>query len=369
MNNKTLIITGTRGIPAKHGGFETFAEYLALYLVKKDWDVIVYCQGEPGTEYNEKIWQGVQLIMIPENRTGPLGTIIFDFKTTIHSLKHKGLVLTLGYNTALFNIIYRLFGRINLINMDGIEWKREKWSGIAKSWFWLNERFGCWFGHHLISDHPEIKKHLATRVNEKKITTIAYGGKQILDADPSVLEQYGLIKNNYAIVIARAEPENSILEIVEGFSSEKRDHKLVILGNYDIENNDYHKRVKAASSEDVLFLGALYDNHIVGSLRYLSCSYIHGHQVGGTNPSLVEAMGAKNAVIAHDNKFNRWVASDGALYFTSSESIAQCFTQLFSNIDLQIQLQTNIDKRFQSDFTWEKILGEYESLLNEWHRN
>ncbi len=365
--SKQLVITGTRGIPAKHGGFETFAEYLALYLVKRNWEVLVYCQGEPGSEYSETHWNGVKLITIPENRTGPLGTIIFDFKTTIHSLKHTGLILTLGYNTAIFNIIYRLYGRRNLINMDGIEWKREKWGAIAKSWFWLNERFGCWFGHHLIADHPEIKNHLATRVNEKKITTIAYGGKQILDADVSVLEQFGLSQNGYAIVIARAEPENSILEIVEGFSSAKREKKLVVLGNYDFENNEYHQKVKEAASDDVLFLGAIYDNHLVGSLRYHSCAYVHGHQVGGTNPSLVEAMGANNAVIAHDNKFNRWVANSGALYFTSSETIASCFTKIFSNKDLQTKLQENIDSRFKSDFTWEKILAEYESLFEEWY--
>jgi glycosyltransferase involved in cell wall biosynthesis len=114
-------------------------------------------------------------------------------------------------------------------------------------------------------------------------------------------------------------------------------------------------------------LGAIYDNHLVGNLRYHSCAYVHGHQVGGTNPSLVEAMGANNAVIAHDNKFNRWVANTGALYFTSSETIASCFTKIFSNKDLQTKLQENIDSRFKSDFTWEKILAEYESLFEEWY--
>jgi glycosyltransferase involved in cell wall biosynthesis len=368
MDRNVLIITGTRGIPAKHGGFETFAEFLALYLVKKDWHVIVYCQGDPNTAYSESAWQGVKLITIPENRTGPLGTIIFDFKTIFHSLRHKGVFLTLGYNTAVFNIIYRLWGKVNLINMDGIEWKREKWGTIAKSWFWLNERFGCWFGNHLVADHPDIKNHLATRVASQKITTIAYGGKQIKNADISVLSPYDLTENEYAIVIARAEPENSILEIVQGFSSQIRHKKLVILGKYDADN-DYHNRVKAAASDEVLFIGAIYDADIVGSLRFFATCYVHGHQVGGTNPSLVEAMGANNAIIAHDNKFNRWVANDGAIYFNSAAEISESFTSIFEDEKLRQTLQANTKQQFLAGFQWSQILQQYEMLLDQWHPN
>ena len=363
---KELVILGIRGLPAKHGGFETFAEYLALYMVNRDWNVIVYCQGDPGTEYAETDWNGVSLITIPENRTGPLGTIIFDLRSIIHSLRHKGLFLTLGYNTAIFNIIHRIFGKTNVINMDGIEWKREKWGTIAKSWFWLNERFGCWFGNHLVADHPEIKNHLATRVNETKITTIAYGGKQIENADISVLSQYDLAENEYAIVIARAEPENSILEIVQGFSSQIRHKKLVILGKYDADN-DYHNRVKAAASAEVLFVGAIYDADIVGSLRFFATCYVHGHQVGGTNPSLVEAMGANNAIIAHDNKFNRWVANDGAIYFNSAAEISESFTSIFEDEKLRQSLQANTKQQFIAGFQWSQILQQYEMLLKQWH--
>jgi glycosyltransferase involved in cell wall biosynthesis len=363
---KELIILGIRGLPAKHGGFETFAEYLALYMAHRGWNVTVYCQGEPGTEYAETDWNGVSLITIPENRTGPLGTIIFDLRSIIHSLKHKGVFLTLGYNTAIFNIIHRIFGKTNVINMDGIEWKREKWGTLAKSWFWLNERFGCWFGHHLVADHPEIKNHLATRVNESKITTIAYGGKKIENADISVLDQYGLENDNYAIVIARAEPENSIFEIVQGFSSQVRDRKLVILGKYEAEN-EYHNMVKAAASDEVLFVGAIYDADIVGSLRFFATCYVHGHQVGGTNPSLVEAMGANNAIIAHDNKFNRWVANDGAIYFNNAEEISESFTSIFKDVQLKQSLQANTQQQFLTGFQWSQILVQYEALLKQWH--
>ena len=133
LKHNKVIIQGIRGIPAAHGGFETFAEYLALYLVKKGWIVTVYCQGEPDAEYSETTWNGVNLITIPEQNEGAFGTVRFDYNAVIHSLKHNSLVLTLGYNTAIFSLFYRLKGIPNVINMDGIEWRRDKWGAIAKS--------------------------------------------------------------------------------------------------------------------------------------------------------------------------------------------------------------------------------------------
>ena len=250
MPNKELVVLGIRGVPAQHGGFETFAEYLCPFLINNGWKVTVYCQEDGAGPIYYSEWMGVNRIHIPVKNDGPWGTIIFDLRSVIHSLRFKGVFLTLGYNTAIFNILHRIFGKTNVINMDGIEWKRQKWSAIGKAWFWLNERFGCWFGNHLVADHPKIKEHLATRVSRDKITMIAYGGKEITSANEYVLADYGLKKDNYAILIARAEPENSILEAVQAFSKEKRGAKLVVLGNYSPEDNPYHEKVIAAASDE-----------------------------------------------------------------------------------------------------------------------
>ncbi|WIO41747.1 DUF1972 domain-containing protein [Klebsiella electrica] len=365
---KEIIITGIRGIPAAHGGFETFAENLALYLVDKGWKVTVYCQEDSGEFYIDS-WNGVQLIHIPVKNNGALGTIIFDFKSIIHSLKEKKLVLTLGYNTAIFNSLYFLRGRKNVINMDGIEWKRDKWGIVAKSWFWMNERFGCWFGNHLIADHPKIKEHLATRVNDKKITMIPYGAHAIgkNNSNSDVLRQYGLDEKKYFLVIARPEPENSILEIVRGFSLNKnRTEKLVVLGNYDFLNNEYHKKIKESANENVLFLGAIYNASSVSTLRYYALAYIHGHRVGGTNPSLVESLGSGNAIIAHDNKFNRWVVGDSGIFFTSDETCAAQMDYISSNEDIRLNLEAKAKEMFNEKFTWDLILSQYEALLEDW---
>ncbi len=331
MSNKHIIVLGIRGVPAQHGGFETFAEYLCRYLILRDWKVTVYCQDEGIGSIYQSEWEGVNLLHISVKRTGPLGTIIFDMKSFVHSLRHDGVFLTLGYNTAIFNLLHRLKGKCNIINMDGIEWKRQKWGGGAKSWFWLNERFGCWFANHLVADNPCIADHLATRISRNKITMIPYGGSEILEADEAVLARYGIEKDNYAILIARAEPENSIFEVVKAYSTKQRSSSLVVLGDYKPATNAYHRAVMSAASDEVIFPGAIYEAKKIRALRFFARVYVHGHQVGGTNPSLVEALGAGNAVLAHDNKFNRWVAKDGAIYFNDVLTAKDAFDKLFKD--------------------------------------
>jgi len=365
---KEIVVLGIRGVPAKHGGFETFAEYLSLYLLKKGWSVTVYCQEAGIGKIYESNWKGVKRIHIPVKNTEVFGTIVFDLKSIWHARRGGALHLTLGYNTAIFNIIQRFYGIHNLINMDGVEWKRQKWSMIGKTWFWINERFGCWFGNHLIADHPKIEEHLATRVPENKISMIAYGGKEVTvnNVDEKVLAEFGLVKDTYGIIIARAEPENSILEAVQAFSKEQRHAKLVVLGNYDPEKNLYHRDVLESASDEVVFLGAVYDVEKVGALRFFARFYFHGHQVGGTNPSLVEALGAGNAVLAHNNPFNRWVANDAAIYFDGEDDLAKAINRLFEDNEYIEKLRVAAYTNFSDNFRWESILGQYEALfLNE----
>ncbi|MEL7065356.1 MAG: DUF1972 domain-containing protein, partial [Bacteroidota bacterium] len=302
---KRISILGCRGIPGNHGGFETFAQRIALSLVKRGWSVTVYCENYNCSEIFEETWKGVRLIQVPVPGASAKSTILFDWKSTLHAAKEKDLVLTLGYNTAIFSLIYRLKGIPNLINMDGLEWKRQKWNLAQRLWLYLNERLGCWFADHLIADHPVIADHLATRAPRKKITMIPYGADAIEKVDAALIEPYGLATNQYAIVIARPEPENNILEIVSAFSTRHRGLKLVVLGNYYPDQNDYHRQVIAAASDEVVFTGGIYDQPVVEALRTYAQLYVHGHAVGGTNPSLVEAMAASSPILAHDNHFTR----------------------------------------------------------------
>lgn len=362
---KTLRILGTRGVPAAHGGFETFAEYLALYLVAQGWRVVVYCQEDGIGPMFEDTWQGVERVHIPVAQDGPKGTIAFDWYATLHAAKHKDLCLTLGYNTAVFCALLRTKGIPNIINMDGIEWSRMKWGPVAKTWFWLNDWAGCWLGDHLVADHPQIKVHLSSRVRTDKITTIPYGADAVNDAPTDPVQALGLSPSQYMTVIARPEPENSLLEIVKGFSAKPRGIQLVVLGNYQ-DSNAYHRAVKAVASDEVRFVGAIYDKAVVQALRFHSLAYAHGHQVGGTNPSLVEALGAGNAVLAHDNQFNRWVTGEGALYFSDADSFASCLDELHNQPSKLQTLRAAGQVRYRDAFTWADVLQQYEKLLKHY---
>lgn len=362
---RTLCIMGTRGVPAAHGGFETFAEQLSCYLAGRGWRVTVYCQEDGDGPVREDTWQGVHRVIIPVARGGAAGTVVFDWLSTRHAIRAgHPLLLTLGYNTALFCLAYRLAGRSNLINMDGIEWRRDKWGKFAKTWLWLNERFGCWFGTHLVADHPEIARHLATRIPAGKITMIPYGAPRIDAADPAAIAALGLTPGRYIVLIARAEPENSVREVVAAFSRRHRGLTLVVLGNYTPETNAYHAAVLAVAGSEVVFPGAIYDARVVESLRFHALFHVHGHRVGGTNPSLVEALGAGNAVLAHDNPFNRWVAADAAVYFTDEDSCAEQLDRLAGDAGLLERLRAAGRRQHENHFTWPRVLAAYEQLLS-----
>jgi glycosyltransferase involved in cell wall biosynthesis len=359
-----VAILGIRGLPARHGGFESFAERLAPYLADAGWHVTVYCQEDGGGSRSVSQLGKVRCVHLPSGADTPVASMRFDWRCIDEVLSERpDVVLLLGYNTALFTLRLRAAGIPTVINMDGIEWGRAKWGLGAQAWLYLNERVGCLLGHHLIADHPVIERHLATRVRNAKITTIPYGGALVDHASASHLAPFGLKPGEYVSLIARPEPENSVLEVVRAFSARRRHHKLMVLGQYEISESSFHRQVLEAASDEVLFPGAIYDSAVVGALRKFSKLYVHGHQVGGTNPSLLDAMGAGNAVLAHDNPFNRWVAGDGALYFRDELSCQAAWDRLLSpDANLQAMGQAN-RQRVADVFDWQQVLSAYASLL------
>ena len=362
-----VLILGTRGIPARHGGFETFAEHLAVFLARRGHVVSVYCQSDTERETGQDTWQGVTRIHL-FGGPGPMGTIRFDYNCVRDAVKRSGLILTLGYNTAIFSVFYSLARRTSIMNMDGIEWKRDKWSLPQRIWLRLNEVAGAWLSTHLIADHPRIAQHLETLVPAGKITMIPYG------ADPPdtgaagqpihpIVGSIGVEPGKYVLVVARAEPENSLLEIVAGFSAKMRPIPLVVLGNYDPQHNAYHAKVLASGSAQVLFPGAFYAPGQLTALRRHALLYVHGHRVGGTNPSLVEALAAGNAVLAQDNAFNRWVAGPGALYFQDAASLSEQIDTLLTDPSKLQEMHEASYARYTEDFQQEPVLEAYEKLL------
>ncbi|WP_431284857.1 DUF1972 domain-containing protein [Humitalea sp. 24SJ18S-53] len=358
-----IAILGTRGIPAAHGGFETFAERLALHLAARGWIVSVACQADtPGPHPAE--WRGVRLTHHRPRTGGALGTMETDLRAVLASLRHNDLVLTLGYNTAIFGLLVRAARVPHLMNMDGIEWRRDKWSKPVKAWFWLNERAARLTTDHMIADHPAIAAHLARHTPADRITVIPYGADPLLSADPAPLGALGVTPHRYITFIARPEPENSLLEVVTAFSQRPRGVDLVVLGR--LGDSRYHDAVRAAASPEVRFVGAIYDTAIVAALRVHAALHIHGHRVGGTNPSLVEALGAGNPILAHDNPFNRWVAGPGMAYFSDTQGCAAELDRLLAPRADLAQMAAAARTRHAETFTWPAVLEAYEAVLAGW---
>ena len=361
-STKSLLILGTRGVPANHGGFETFAERYALYLVERGWSVSVYCQEDVETvtePVRTDTWRGITRIFIPTARKGGLGALDFDWKCVRDALIRPGVCLVLGYNGAAFLPLLRIFGRKVFTNMDGIEWKRPKWSLPVRAWFFVNEWIAAWASQRLVADHPAIADHVATRRPRSAIAVIPYGGDFISSAPFAPLAALGLEPGKYMVSIARIEPDNNIATLVAAFSAEPRGMKLVVLGKLE-EGNAYHSEVRAAAGAEVIFPGAIYDPAIVRALRLHARAYLHGHTVGGTNPSLVEALWAGNAVIAHDNGYNRWTAGAAALFFKDGESCEQAIDQLIKDDVLIAKLGAAALLRARSAFHWRDVLAAYE---------
>lgn len=359
-------ILGTHGVPANYGGFETAAEKVGLHLLASGWRVIVYCQVDGTGEITYDEWNGLERVNVPVDLPGWRGTSLFDLKCVRHASKFDDLCLVFGYNTGIFNTWQRFKKIPMVINMDGIEWSRARWGFFRQAILYINERFSAAVGNHLIADHPEIEKYLWTRAPKRKVTMIAYGADEVLEADEAPVRALGLEPGRYLTLICRPIPENSIVELVKGFSFKPRDYKLAILGNYDPETDDYHRQVVEAASDDVVFLGAIFDPEVVQPLRFHSAAYLHGHTVGGTNPSLVEALGAGNAVLAHDNAYNRWTAGPDQAYFASAQDVTTELDAMLADPRVLAAMSDAARERYRSGLTWHQIGEQYRLLLNRY---
>jgi len=359
---KRLRILGTRGIPNRHGGFEACAERLAPWLVGRGWSVTVYCQEAPGAPRRQSTWRGVQLEHVPAPSQGTRGSLWFDAATARDAARHDDVLLTLGFNTAVLFPWHRLRGRRHVVNMDGVEWQRGKWSRPVRGWFYVNSWIAGLCANHLIADHPEIARMLAQRGQAGRTTMVPYGADRVTTAATDALEAYRVQPGGYGLVVARPEPENSVLEIVRAWSLAAPAVPLIVLGTYS-SDHPYHVAVRRAAGPAVRFPGAIYDQAAVQALRHHARLYLHGHTVGGTNPSLVEALGAGSAVLAHDNAFNRWVAGPGARYFRGEAACAETLRALLHDEAALAAMREASYARHAEDFTWARVLPAYERVL------
>lgn len=360
-----LAILGTRGIPARYGGFETFAEEIAIRLVEAGHEVTVYCELHPDTE-ELPTYKGVDLVYIKTPKLGPLSTIWFDLKCLVHARSNFDIVYMLGYGASVFCFIPRLWGTPVWVNMDGIEWARTKYNLLGKTWCLMMETFSMFTASRMICDAEAIYHHINRRQPFTPAHSVIEYGAPIIDDDlqTDVLEHYGVKAREYYLVVCRMEPENHVLEILEGFAASDAKYPLIVLGNIDMET-DYVEKLKQVNDPKVRLVGTMYDQKKLQHLRRESLAYFHGHSVGGTNPSLIEALGCGNVVVAHDNEFNREVAGEKAFYFEKQEQIPAIVDKVENDQTLDLESYRQAARnRIKERYTWEIITKKYIDLIN-----
>ena len=359
-----LVILGTRGIPARYGGYETFADQLATRLASRGVQVTVCCPS-PAPKSNET-YSGVILRYVKYPALGKYAEMFWDARCFCAVRGQYDVVYMLGMGGAFAAWVPRLFGASVWINTDGIEWKRTKFTGVQRAYIALVEALSVLLATRIIADSKAIATYLRKRYfGWNTVSTIAYGAD--IPSEPpaqKLLEEWDLQADGYFVVVCRLEPENHVLEIVEGYLQSISTLPLVVLGN--IENpNQYVKKLLAYRGDRVHFIGTLYDQNKLAALRFHARAYLHGHSVGGTNPSLLEAMACSNLVIAHDNPFNREVIGDAGLFFSTHQQLTTIVDAINAHqVNGQALRQQALDT-IRARYQWEQITDAYYSLLLE----
>lgn len=359
-----VAILGTRGIPARYGGFETFAERLAIGLTKLGINVTVFCEAGTGLEPDQ--WQGVNLKYISAPPLGPLQTIYYDLKSLIAARKGHDLVYMLGYGAAPFCLIPRFWGTPTWINPDGLEWARAKWGRLAKLYFRLMEWTSVRFADRIIADAKAIEESLQSRHNNlKPCSVIPYGCDIVEDSpNPEFLEKFRLNPEQYYLVVCRLEPENHVREILQAFRASQSRRKLVVVGDR-ASGTRYVEELLAIQDERIQLIGTVYEPPQLLSLRYHSLAYFHGHSVGGTNPSLLEAMGCGNFILAHDNAFNRETLGQAGKFFESIESLTNAINEVDADPSIRSHFKEAARERARRCFSWNDIVARYAELMRQ----
>lgn len=356
---KKVSIIGTVGIPAKYGGFETLAEYLTKYL-NKTYDITVYCSSK---SYRKKLktYNGCKLKYINLNANG-LQSILYDIISISNSLRFDDTLVILGLSGCIVLPVVRLFSKKRIvINIDGLEWKRDKW-GMGAKWFLkCSEKIAVKYADAIIVDNKVIQEYVRSEYGVGS-ELIVYGAdhvrKEILSNRLKV--KYPFLNAPYAFSVCRIEPENNIHLILEAFS-EFEPLNIVMIGNW--EDNYYAKELKKKYSkfENIFLLDSIYNLKILNQIRSNCFVYIHGHSAGGTNPSLVEAMYLGLPIFAFSVEYNKVTTENKAKYFEAKDELKQ----LLENINEE-ELKSIADdmKKIANDkYIWANISKQYAKLL------
>ncbi len=357
---KKVAIIGTVGIPSRYGGFETLAHHLTKQL-KDEFEFTVYCSAKAYSK-EERIssFHGARLVYLPFKANG-FQSVIYDIISVFHALFYADTLVILGVSGALILPLVKWFTNKKIIvNIDGMEWRRNKWNRLTKWFLKLSERIAVKYSHAEITDNQAIKNYTYTEY-ESVSHLIEYGGDHAVrkSANPIYLAKYDFMYAPYAFKVARIEPENNVHVILNAFA--KTTKVLVVIGNWN--NSVYGENLKKwyRTFRNLHLLDPIYDQDELDAIRQGCQVYVHGHSAGGTNPSLVEAMTLGLPVLAFDISYNRATTENRAFYFVDEEDLANRVLQL-----KYLELRNNGKRMLaiaKRRYTWSVIANKYKNLI------
>ncbi len=363
-----IAILGTRGIPNYYGGFEHISEYVSAGLVKRGHSVTVY--NSHNHPYQQDTWNGVDIVHCydPEYAIGTAGQFVYDYNCIRDARKKNfDVVLLMGYTSS--SVWGKMYPQKSVIitNMDGMEWKRSKYSKPVQQFLKYAEKLAVKYSDYYISDAIAIKTYLGEKYAIDS-RYIPYGADLLTDEERTD-QPSQTVNPDYFLLMARMEPENNIETILEGFNNSNSQKDFKVLGD---TSNRFGKFItnRFKNDERIQFQGAIFDNVKVRALQNNSYLYFHGHSVGGTNPSLLEAMASEALIAAHNNPFNKAVLNADAFYFSDSTEVRH-LVETVKRDEAGTRMVKNNLQKIQYQFNWENIIDQYEEFIIDcyYHQN
>lgn len=354
-----IAMVGTRGVPARYGGFETCVEEVGTRLAARGHQVTVYCRrtNADGPELDD--FQGMRLVHLPAMRKRSLETLSHTGLSVAHLARHRtDVALVFNCANAPWLPVIRSSGIPVATHVDGLEWKRAKWGPLGKRYYKLAERLSVRWSDALIADATGISDYY--RETHAAATDLISYGAPVVEPGSDGLSAVGLESDSYHLLVARFEPENHVLEIVRGYVRSGARLPLVVVGSAPY-SDDYTQRVHAEADSRIRFLGGVWDQKLLDQLYANARSYLHGHSVGGTNPSLLRAIGAGAPTEAFDVVFNREVLGSAGRYFTGPDELARLVED--SEADpAAANLRGLAALQRAGSYDWDEVADRYEEL-------
>ena len=363
-----IAILGTKGIPNNYGGYEQFAEFISKRLIEKGHSVTVY--NPHFHQYKDNEFHGVKIIRkySPENILGGAANIIYDHLCLADALHQDfDIIYEAGYHSVALSFKYlkvkSLKSPVIITNMDGLEWRRSKWNPVVQRIIKKLERIAVRHSPYLISDNEGIQEYLREKYGVESFY-LPYGADPVEQFDVIHLREYGVDANKYFILVARIEPENNVETIIESHVRSSTPYPLLVVGNHNTKFGQYLK--DRFRNPAIRFVGGNYNKPQLDSIRHFALAYFHGHSVGGTNPSLLEAMASHSFIIAHKNPFNAAILGGSALYFSNVDEAAAHIGAIESSRaeNKRHFIADNLSK-IKTLYNWDVIVEKHEDLFKK----